>query len=209
MLEIVKSGGWLMYPIILCSVIALAIVGERFWALQRNKICPQHLLAEIWGWIKNNELDNSHIKTLQSGSPLGRVLAAGLINRHHERAVIKEVIDETGRQVLVEMERFLNTLGIIAQIAPLLGLLGTVVGMIQVFAAITLEGVGNASPLAGGISVALITTAAGLFVAIPSLIAHRYFERKVDELVVSMEQESVKLVEVLLGMREQGQREGV
>ena len=104
MLEIVKSGGWLMYPIILCSVVALAIVGERFWALQRNKICPPHLLADIWGWIKNNELDNSRIKTLQSGSPLGRVLAAGLINRHHERAVIKEVIDETGRQVLVEME---------------------------------------------------------------------------------------------------------
>ncbi len=208
MLEIVKSGGWLMYPIILCSVIALAIVGERFWALQRNKVCPQHLLAQIWTWIKNNELDNSHIKTLQSGSPLGRVLAAGLINRHHDRAVMKEVIDETGRQVLVELERFLNTLGIIAQISPLLGLLGTVIGMIQVFAAITLEGVGNAAPLAGGISVALITTAAGLFVAIPSLMAHRYFERKVDELVISMEQEAMKLVEVLMGLRERDQQEG-
>lgn len=208
MLEIVKSGGWLMYPIILCSVVALAIIGERFWALQRSRVCPQHLLAQIWTWIKNNELDNNRIKALQAGSPLGRVLAAGLINRHHERSVIKEAIDEAGRQVLVELERFLNTLGIIAQISPLLGLLGTVVGMIQVFAAITLEGVGNATPLAGGISTALITTAAGLFVAIPAIMAHRYFERKVDELVVSMEQESVKLVEVLLGLRERDLQEG-
>lgn len=208
MLEIVKSGGWLMYPIILCSIVALAIIGERFWALQRSKVVPQHLLAQIWTWIKNNELDNTRIKTLQAGSPLGRVLAAGLINRHHERSVMKEAIDEAGRQVLVELERFLNTLGIIAQISPLLGLLGTVVGMIQVFAAITLQGVGNAAPLAGGISTALITTAAGLFVAIPSIMAHRYFERKVDELVVSMEQESVKLVEVLLGMRERDLQDG-
>lgn len=208
MLEIVKSGGWLMYPIILCSVVALAIIGERFWALQRSKVVPQHLLAQIWTWIKNNELDNTRVKTLQAGSPLGRVLAAGLINRHHERSVMKEAIDEAGRQVLVELERFLNTLGIIAQIAPLLGLLGTVVGMIQVFAAITLQGVGNAAPLAGGISTALITTAAGLFVAIPSIMAHRYFERKVDELVVQMEQEAVKLVEVLLGMRERDLQEG-
>lgn len=208
MLEIVQSGGWLMAPIILCSVVALAIIGERFWALQRSKICPKHLLAQIWTLIKNNELDNTRIKQLQAGSALGRVLGAGLINRHHDRTVMKEAIEETGRQVLVELERFLNTLGTIAQITPLLGLLGTVVGMIKVFTALNVEGVGNASALAGGISEALLTTAAGLAVAIPSLMAYRYFQRKVDELIISMEQESIKLVEVLLGLREQDLKEG-
>lgn len=202
MLEIVKSGGWLMWPIVLCSVVALAIIAERVWALQKNKICPKHLLAQIWTWIKNGELETSKIKMLQSGSPLGRILAAGLLNRHHDRAIMKEAIEETGRQVVVDMERFLNTLGTVAQVTPLLGLLGTVVGMIKVFTAITAEGVGNASQLAGGISEALITTAAGLAVAIPALMCYRYFQRKVDELVISMEQESLKLVEVLLGLRE-------
>ncbi len=208
MFEIVKSGGWLMLPILVCSVVALAIIAERVWALQKNKICPKHLLAQIWTWIKNDELDTSKIKMLQNGSPLGRILAGGLLNRHHDRAIMKEAIEETGRQVVVEMERFLNTLGTVAQVTPLLGLLGTVVGMIKVFTAITAEGVGNASQLAGGISEALITTAAGLAVAIPALMCYRYFQRKVDELVVSMEQESLKLVEVLLGMREQDLLDG-
>lgn len=208
MLEIVKSGGWLMIPIILCSIVAVAIIGERVWALQKNRICPKHLLAQIWTWIKNNELDTSKIKQLQSGSPLGRILAAGLLNRHHDRASMKEAIEETGRQVVVEMERFLNTLGTISLITPLLGLLGTVIGMIKVFTAITVQGVGDASQLSGGISEALITTAAGLTVAIPALMCYRYFERKVDELVISMEQESLKLVEVLLGLREQDLTEG-
>ena len=208
MLEIVKSGGWLMLPIVLCSVVALAIIAERVWALQKNKICPKHLLAQIWTLIKNDELDTSKIKMLQSGSPLGRILAAGLLNRSHDRSIMKEAIEETGRQVVVEMERFLNTLGTVAQVTPLLGLLGTVVGMIKVFTAITAEGVGNASQLAGGISEALITTAAGLAVAIPALMCYRYFQRKVDELVISMEQESLKLVEVLLGLREQDLADG-
>ncbi len=187
---------------------ALAIITERVWALQKNKICPKHLLAQIWTWIKNDELDTSKIKMLQNSSPLGRILAGGLLNRNHDRAIMKEAIEETGRQVVVEMERFLNTLGTVAQVTPLLGLLGTVVGMIKVFTAITAEGVGNASQLAGGISEALITTAAGLAVAIPALMCYRYFQRKVDELVISMEQESLKLVEVLLGMREQDLSDG-
>ena len=208
MLEIVQAGGWLMVPIVLCSVIAIAIIAERAWALQRNKICPKHLLAQIWTWIKNKELDKEHIKQLQVGSPLGRVLAAGLINRVHERAVMKEAIEETGRHVVIELERFLNPLGTIAVITPLLGLLGTVIGMIKVFTAITVQGVGNANQLAGGISEALITTAAGLAVAIPALIAYRHFERRVDELVISMEQESLKLVEVLAGLREREIGEG-
>lgn len=202
MLEIVKSGGWLMVPIILCSVIALAIIGERFWALQSNRICPKNLLAQIWTWIKSNELDNTKIKTLQVGSPLGRILAAGLINRHHERTVMKEAIEETGRHVAADLERFLTTLGTIAVISPLLGLLGTVVGIIQVFAVVTLSGVGDPNELAGGISTALVTTAAGLIVAIPALFFHRHFQRRIDEVVVSMEQESIKLVEILVGARE-------
>lgn len=202
MLEIVKSGGWLMVPIILCSVIALAIIGERFWALQSNGICPKNLLAQIWTWIKSNELDNTKIKTLQVGSPLGRILAAGLINRHHERTVMKEAIEETGRHVAADLERFLTTLGTIAVISPLLGLLGTVVGIIQVFAVVTLSGVGDPNELAGGISTALVTTAAGLIVAIPALFFHRHFQRRIDEVVVSMEQESIKLVEILVGARE-------
>ncbi len=209
MLEIVKSGGWLMLPIVLSSVIALAVIGERIWALQRERVCPKHLLAQIWNWIKNEELNSTNIKQLQAGSPLGRVLAAGLINRYHDRAIMKEAIEETGRHVLLEMERFLNTLGTIAVITPLLGLLGTVIGMIKVFTAITLQGLGNTTDMAGGISEALITTAAGMAVAIPALMFHRYFQRRVDELVVSMEQESLKLVEVLLGLREQDSSEGL
>jgi biopolymer transport protein ExbB len=208
-LEIVKSGGWLMIPLILCSVVSLAIIGERAWALQKSKICPKHLLAQIWTWIKNNELDNAKIKQLQSGSPLGRLLAAGLINRHHDRSTMKEAIEEAGRQVVMELERFLNTLGTISQIAPLLGLLGTVSGIIEVFSVIKMQhGMGSASQLGGGIAEALIATATGLAVAIPSLMFHRFFERKVDELVVSMEQESLKLVEVLMGMRERDLTEG-
>ncbi len=202
MLEIVKSGGWLMVPIILCSVVALAISAERAWALQKRRICPTHLLAQIWSWIKKKELNKEKIKQLQAGSPLGRILAAGLNNRHHERAVMKEVIEEAGRQEVIELERFLNTLGTIAVITPLLGLLGTVIGMIKVFTAITLQGVGNAADLSGGISEALITTAAGMAVAIPALIFYRYYQRKVDELVILMEHESLKLVEVLMGLRE-------
>jgi len=201
-LEIVKSGGWLMVPIILCSVVALAISAERAWALQKRRICPTHLLAQIWSWIKKKELNKEKIKQLQAGSPLGRILAAGLNNRQHERAVMKEVIEEAGRQEVLELERFLNTLGTIAVITPLLGLLGTVIGMIKVFTAITLQGVGNAADLSGGISEALITTAAGMAVAIPSLIFYRYYQRKVDELVILMEHESLKLVEVLMGLRE-------
>ncbi len=202
MLEIVKSGGWLMVPIILSSIVALAISAERAWALQKRRICPTHLLAQIWGWIKKKELNKEKIKQLQANSPLGRILAAGLNNRHHERAVMKEVIEEAGRQEVIELERFLNTLGTIAVITPLLGLLGTVIGMIKVFTAITLQGVGNAADLSGGISEALITTAAGMAVAIPSLIFYRYYQRKVDELVILMEHESLKLVEVLMGLRE-------
>lgn len=202
MFEMIQAGGWLMLPILLCSVIALAIVGERFWSLQRRRIVPAHLVAQIWNWHSNGELDDQRIAALSKSSPLGKVLAAGLVNRNHTREIMKESIEETGRQVVLELERYLNTLGTIASITPLLGLLGTVIGMIKVFAAITTHGIGNPTVLAGGISEALITTAAGLSVAIPSLIFYRHFRGRVDELVVRMEEEALKLLDVMHGERE-------
>jgi len=200
--EIVKSGGWLMLPIILCSVVALAIIGERLWTLQRRRITPKHLVAQIWHLYSKGQLTPEQIEKVRKGSPLGRILAAGLANMKHEREMMKESIEETGRHVVYELERYLNTLGTIAAISPLLGLLGTVIGMIQVFSVITSQGVGNPGVLAGGISVALITTAAGLSVAIPSLMFYRYFRGRIDGLVVFMEEEAIKLVEVIHVERE-------
>jgi biopolymer transport protein ExbB len=201
-LELIKAGGLLMWPIIICSVISLAIIMERFWSLQEKRIAPKHLVAQVWQWAKVGHLDSKRIQNLRTSSPLGRVLAAGLVNRSHERVVMKESIEEVGRHVAHTLERFLNTLGTIASISPLLGLLGTVIGMIKVFAVITTHGVGDASILAEGISEALLTTAAGLSVAIPTLMFHRYFRGKVDELVMTMEQEALKMVEVIQGLRE-------
>lgn len=204
MLEIVVAGGWLMVPILLCSIAALGIIAERFWSLRRDKVAPRQLVKQIWHWYRNGQLNDERLVALRTNSPLGRVLAAGLANRSHSREVMKESLEETGRQVVSELERYLNSLGTIASIAPLLGLLGTVVGMIKVFTAITSHGVGNPGILAGGISEALITTAAGLTVAIPSLMFYRYFRGKVDALVLTMEEEALKLVEVMHGERERG-----
>jgi len=201
-LELVKAGGWVMWPILLCSVLSLAIVAERFWSLRKKRIVPRNLVARVWQWEKVGHLDDRRINALRMGSPLGRILAAGLVNRRHEREVMKESIEEVGRHVAHELERFLNTLGTIASITPLLGLLGTVLGMIKIFSVITTHGVGDPSILAEGIAEALITTAAGLTVAIPTLMFHRYFRGKVDELVVTMEQEALKMIEVMQGLRE-------
>ena len=198
----IEAGGWLMIPILLCSVASVAIIVERFWSLQAKKIAPLNLVAQVWQWYKGNSLDENRIDALSNNSPLGRILASGLMNRNHPREVMKESIEDTGRQVVHELERFLNTLGTIAAITPLLGLLGTVIGMIKVFTAIMSHGVGNPSVLAGGISEALITTAAGLFVAIPTLIFYRYFRGKVDALVLKMEEEALKIVDVMHGDRE-------
>jgi len=195
--ELVQAGGWLMVPILLCSVIAAAICVERFWTLRTAQIAPRNLLAQVWDWIKNNDMDSRKLRELRLGSPLGQILAAGITNHRRGREQMKEAIEEVANHVVHEMERYLNTLGTVAAIAPLLGLLGTVIGMIKVFTSIKLEGTGNAALLAGGISEALITTAAGLTVAIPSLFFYRFFQRRVDELVISMEQEALKLVEVL------------
>ena len=199
MLEIIQAGGWLMVPILLCSVVAAAISVERMWSLQRNRILPGSLLAQTWNAWKQSEFDSQKIRDLRNGSPLGHVLAAGVTNYNRGRDVTKEAMEEAVVQINHDLERYLTALGIIASIAPLLGLLGTVIGMIDVFDNLMVEGAGNASVLSGGISTALITTAAGLSVGIPSLMFHRFFLRRVDELVVDVEQESSKLVEMMHG----------
>jgi len=196
-LELLTAGGWLMVLIVLCSIVVLAICIERLITLNAKKIAPPHLLATVWKQLKAGEMDASRLKTLKQSSPLGRILAAGLSNAYHGREVMKESIQEAAQHVVHDLERYLNTLGTIAAIAPLLGLLGTVVGMIRVFAEIMSQGTGNASVLAGGISEALITTAAGLTVAIPALAMHRYFTGKIDAIVVELEQETIKLVDAL------------
>ena len=197
MFEIIVAGGWLMVPIILCSILALTIIAERLWALRRSQVIPAGLGEQVEDWAARHELDRRHIEHLKSSSSLGRVLAAALVNRHRPRELIKEAVEDTGRHVIYRLERFLNTLGTIAGISPLLGLLGTVIGMIKVFSSILEHGVGNANVLAGGISEALITTAAGLTVAIPSFFFYRYFKGRVEEYVVSMEEQAIDLIEAI------------
>lgn len=202
MFELLQSGGWLMIPIVMSSIIALAICIERFWALRPSRVSPPGLLAEVWALIKQRNITAERLRDLKNGSPLGAILVAGLNNASHGREIMKESIQEAAGQVVHDLERFLNPLGTIAAITPLLGLLGTVIGMIKVFTEIMVQGTGNANVLAGGISEALITTAAGLTIAIPALIFHRYFQRRIDSLVVTMEQETVKLIEVMHSERD-------
>lgn len=197
MLEIILAGGWLMVPILLCSTLAVAIVIERFWTLRRSKVLPDGLSGMVEDWAARHELDGRHLEQLRVESPLGRIYAAALDNRKRSREVIKEAVEDTGRHVVHDLERFLNTLGTIAGISPLLGLLGTVVGMIKVFSAIMISGVGDANVLAGGISQALITTAAGLTVAIPSYFFYRFFRGMVAEYVISMEEKAISLIDVI------------
>jgi biopolymer transport protein ExbB len=201
--EIIKSGGWMMFPIILSSIIAMAIIVERFWALQKPKILPPELLPQVRKLYLDHKLDDVTLRRLKISSPLGYVLAAGLANSVHDRRIIKDCMEEAGHKVAHDLERYLNALGTIAAVGPLLGLLGTVFGMIEIFSSMMNHGAGDPSALAGGISVALITTAAGLTVAIPSLIFHRYFERLVDEYVVNMEEEALKLIDILHGDRDE------
>ncbi len=202
MWELLQAGGLTMIPLGIISVLSLAISAERFWVLRKERVSPRHLVAQVWNWFKKGQINKKNLMMLRSHSPLGIILAAGLLNHKHGREVMKESIRDAGRGVVLELEKFLNFLGTIAAIAPLLGLLGTVIGMIDVFTVITTQGVGDAAALAGGISEALITTATGLVVAIPAFIFFRFFQRRVDELVASMEEEALKLVEVLHGERD-------
>lgn len=197
MWEIVRAGGPLMWPIILCSIAAAAIVLERLWTLQDRRVLPRELTQKVWQLIETNQINDKVIAALEQNSPLGRVLAAGLANRHRPREVLMERLEDTGRHVIHELERFLNTLGTIAAVAPLLGLLGTVTGIIKAFNAIQAGGMGDPRALSGGIAEALITTAAGLVVAIPSLFAYRLLRSKVDGIVVAMEKDAIRLADAV------------
>jgi len=203
-LEIIIAGGWVMGPILLCSVLAMAIVFERSWALRKRRIAPDHLVGQVWEWLKAGELDPERIQSIRADSPLGKILATALINLKYEREVMERRVEDVGRHVVHDLERFLNTLGTIASISPFLGLLGTVLGMIKIFTAMSSHGLGNHVYLAGGIAEALITTAAGLVVAIPSLFFYRYFRGRVNRLVVTMEEEALGLIETIWAHKEPG-----
>ena len=202
MLEIIKAGGWVMVPLILCSIFALAIIAERFWTLRESRVAPKNLLAQVWQWEKAGHMDARRIADLRRSSPLGRILAAGLVNRKHSREVMKESIEDVGRHVAHDLERFLGILGTITAMSPLLGLLGTVLGIMKIFSAIMTHGIGDPNMMAGGIAEALIDTVTGLAIAIPSMFFYRYFHSRVDALVITMEQEALKMVEIIKGLRE-------
>ena len=186
-----------MWPIVVCSVLALAIIVERCLSLRRSVVAPKDLMSEIQGMTLGDRLTNEQIESVRETSALGQILAAGLSRQTQQAFLVKDAIEEAGGHVVHELERYLNALGTIAATTPLLGLLGTVIGMIKVFSAITAVGVGDPQVLAGGISEALITTAAGLSVGFPSLMFHRYFLGKVNELTVAMEQDALRFMEIL------------
>jgi biopolymer transport protein ExbB len=197
MWEIVRAGGPMMWPIILCSIAAAAIVLERLWTLQDRRVLPKELTGKVWQLIESNQINDKVIAALEQNSPLGRVLAAGLANRHRSREAMMERLEDAGRHVIHELERFLNTLGTIAGISPLLGLLGTVTGIIKSFNAIQAGGMGDPRALSGGIAEALICTAAGLIVAIPALFAYRLLRSKVDGIVIAMEKDAIRLADAV------------
>lgn len=197
MLELIKAGGWVMVPLIALAIIALAIVVERFWSLRRKEVLPPGLGAEVREWARGRQLDPKHIEVLRRNSPLGELLAAALDQRYRPRELIKERVEDVGRHVSHQLERFMNTLGTIGSVGPLLGLLGTVFGMIDMFLEILTAGVGDVNQLAGGIGQALISTAAGLCVAIPAVMFHRYFRGRIAEYVVEMEKEAIQLLDAI------------
>jgi len=197
---IIEAAGWPVWPLIIASILALAIIGERFWSLRRSAVVPRGLLVQVVQEYRQNGANEAMVARLAAGSPLGQVFAAGLRQVKSTPAVMKEAIEETGRSVGHELERFLTTLGTIAAMSPLLGLLGTVIGMIEIFGSQTPSG-SNPIVLAHGISIALYNTALGLIVAIPSMIFYRHFRGLVDSYLVEMESQAIKLVETLHGER--------
>jgi biopolymer transport protein ExbB len=197
MWEIVRAGGPLMWPIILCSIGAAAIILERLWTLQDKRVVPPDLTQKVRHLIETNQINDKVIAALQQNSALGQLLAAALANRHRSREVIMERLEDSGRHIVHELERFLSTLGTIAGVSPLLGLLGTVTGIIKSFNAIQAGGMGDPRALSGGIAEALIATAAGLCVAIPALISYRFLRGRVERIVVEMEKDAVRIADAI------------
>ena len=202
MWEIVRAGGIFMWPLILCSITAAAIILERLWTLQEKRVLPSDLTQRVWQLVETNQVNDKVIAALERNSPLGKVLAAGLANRHRSREVMMERLEDTGRHVMHELERFLNTLGTIASVSPLLGLLGTVSGIIKAFSALQAGAAGDSHMLLGSIAEALYATAAGLIVAIPALIGYRYLRGRVEGIVVEMEKGAVRLVDAVEAARQ-------
>lgn len=200
MWQIILAAGWPIWPLIIASVVALAIIGERFFALRSNIVSPNNLLPEVQTWLSKGGITKDTVQRLEQHSPLGQIFAAALNNSNGSREITKEAVEEAGRAVAHHLEKYLSTLGTIATVAPLLGLLGTVIGMVELFGAFTNTG-HDIAQFARGISVALYNTAAGIVVAVPAMIAYRYFRSKVDGLLVDMEQQAIKLVEVMHGER--------
>lgn len=201
MFAIVQAAGWPIWFIVIASIIAVAIIGERWWSLRESVVMPKNLLAHALQDYRQNGATPQMLARLTNGSPLGQVFAAGLRNSKSPLPVTKEAIEEAGRLVAIDLERFLNSLGTIAAISPLLGLFGTVIGMIEIFGAQQPSGT-NPLVLAHGISIALYNTAFGLVVAVPAMIFYRHFRAKVDVMLVDMEMQAVKLVEILHGERQ-------
>lgn len=201
MFSIIQAAGWPIWPLLLASIISVALIIERATALRRSKINPSGLLQSVVADVRQGNVSAEALQRLQAHSPLGRVFAAGLANMNQSREVMKESIEEAGRGVAHELERFLTTLGTIAATSPLMGLFGTVVGMIEIFGSPTAGGGNNPQMLAHGISIALYNTGFGLVIAIPSMIAYRHFRALVDSLVIDMELQAVKLVELVHGER--------
>ncbi len=197
MLDLIKAGGWLMAPILACSLAATVIIFDRLMALRRARVLPEQLVRTLRGWAERGAISRDEVEALPLASPLGRIVAVGLASRGYGREIVRERTEDTGRHVVHELERFLNALGTIAAISPLLGLLGTVAGMIKIFQIVSAQGNSNFSLLSVGIAEALVTTAAGLAVAIPSVLFYRYFHARVDDLVVNIERETLELVDLL------------
>ncbi|MDE2624334.1 MAG: MotA/TolQ/ExbB proton channel family protein [Betaproteobacteria bacterium] len=199
--HLIEAAGWPSILLVVASVVGLAVIFERLWALRYSRVLPRGLLSEVLTQVREQGISPQLVEQLEAGSPLGRIFSAGLRNERNSRETMKEAIEEAGRAVLLDLERSLSTLGTIASISPLLGLFGTVVGMILLFGS---QSPGGSSPeaLAQGISVALYNTAFGLVVAVPSMIFYRLFRARIDRMIVEMEQQAVKLVEVLHGDRQ-------
>ncbi len=201
MLSLIQAAGWPIWPIIIASVVAMGIIVERMWTLRLSVISPKELLPRVLNEYKRNGVNPEMIVRLQQHSPLGEILATGLKNVKSSREVMKESIEESGRVVVHDLNRYLTTLGTIAALSPLMGLFGTLVGMIEIFGSNSPAG-SNPAQLAYGISVALYNAAFGILVAIPSMIFYRYFRSRVDDFVIEMELQALKLVEIVHGERE-------
>ncbi|HXH71725.1 MAG TPA: MotA/TolQ/ExbB proton channel family protein [Mariprofundaceae bacterium] len=201
MIEFIQQGGTVMYILLAASVLALTIIFERSWSLRRSVVVPIKDVEAIAAAVRSGDVNGAMQVCRDNNTAMSRIIWVALVNRGVARGVLKEILEEVGRQEVAHLERFIGVLGVIAAIAPLLGLLGTVIGMIEVFQQISLVGVGKADVLAGGISKALNTTAGGLTVAIPTLVAYRYFESRVNRFVIEIEQHALRFVELLKGER--------